>query len=211
MAAFQYASQERDNIISAFVNLIAIRGVEGLFEFDHDAYAEFRSRNGDLDEYVKTTFKDNARVYCSELGIEWIRPFSQRKLLCISGNLKKVLRTQTYSPDAGTTKREWLRLKLSQCIDPVFSVSVPVLKALDFVEDVDRELSELANEHEAMLERHRQENRDWERRKRENDSGQFESNTEYYKQEKECRQTLDAIKKGLFDPSEGGFKQYVHR
>ena len=210
MAAFQFASQERDNIISAFVNLIAIRGVEGLFEFVQHAYNEFYNRNGVLDDYVKTTFENNARVYCSELGIEWIRPFSQRKFQYIENNLKKVLRTQTYNPDA-MTKREWLRLKLSQCIDPVFRVSAPVLKAIDPLEDLDREVTELANEYEAMLERHTQEKVDWERRKRENDSGQYELNTEYYKKEKECREILDAIKKGLFEPSEGGFKQYVRR
>ncbi len=210
MAAFQFASQERNNIISAFVNLFAIKGVEGLIELDRVAYEEFRSLNGDIHEYVMTIIGNNARVYGSELDIEGFWPFSRRKYLFIISNLKKVLRAQAYSPDAGT-KREWLRLKLSQCIDPVFRVSAPVLKALEFVEDADRELAELGNEYEAMRKRHRQENQDWELRKRENDSGQFESNTEYYKKEKECRQTLDAIKKGLFDPSEGGFKQYVHR
>lgn len=151
---------ERARIISAYVDHFAARGVEGVFEHDGEEYTRLYEKYGDIDERLEKIWEENARVYCSELGIPWIRPFSASKFIFIEMNLLNALKTQRYVPGK-KTKREWLRKKLSECIDTVVAVSSNVLGRLDDEDAAIANEIQIQREHEKMLERHRREQAQW--------------------------------------------------
>lgn len=212
---------ERARIISAFVDFFAARAVGNIFDFDEDEYERLRKEHGDLDGYVQGIWTENARVYCSELGIPWIRPFTASKLHYIESRLVNALRTQRYTPGR-LTRREWLRKKLNECIDQIVMVISPVLPAMDDKDHIDAVGRSLENEYEvmrqsqqrekaAMLERHRQEEQEWGQRKNINDTDVGNVFKRLDRLKRACMEQLSDLGPALFDPSEAGFRQYISK
>ena len=195
---------ERARIISAYVDHFAARGVEGVFEADRTEYDCLYAKYGNIDERLEKIWEQNARVYCSELNIPWIRPFSAAKFIFIEMNLLNALKTQRYAPGK-ITKREWLRKKLSECIDTVVAVSSKVLGRLD---DED---AAIANNIQILreLERHRREQAQWAQKMAANEKTLKVLRKEMTTLRKACREQLSDFGTALFDLSEARFNQYV--
>ena len=199
---------ERARIISAYVDHFAAIRVEGVLEDDGAEYDRLYAKYGDIDERLEKIWEQNARVYCSELGIPWIRPFSSSKFIFIEMNLLNALKTQRYAPGK-KTKREWLRKKLSECIDTVVAVSSKVLGRLDDEDAAIANEIQIQREHEKMLERHRREQAQWAQKMAANEKTLKVLRKEMTTLRKACREQLSDFGTALFDLSEARFNQYV--
>jgi hypothetical protein len=199
---------ERARIISAYVDHFAARGVEGVFEADRTEYDRLYAKYGNIDERLEKIWEQNAHGYCSELNIPWIRPFSSSKFIFIEMNLLNALKTQLYEPGK-KTKREWLRKKLSDCIDTVVAVSSKVLGRLDDEDAAIANDRQIHREHEKMLERHRREQAECAQKMAENEKTLKVLRKEMTTLRKACREQLSDLGPALFDLSEARFNQYV--
>ena len=202
------AMAERARIISAYVDHFAARGVEGVFEDDRTEYDRLYAKYGDIDVRLEKIWEENARVYCSELGIPWIRPFSASKFIFIELNLLNALKTQRYTPGK-KTKREWLRKKLSECIDTVIIVSSQVLGRLDDEDAANKNDRQIQREHKEMLERHQREQAELAKKMAANEKTLKVLRKEMTTLRKACREQLSDLGLALFDVSEASFNQYV--
>tara|TARA_B110000008_G_scaffold28679_1_gene25731 strand:- start:12717 stop:13421 length:705 start_codon:yes stop_codon:yes gene_type:complete len=202
------AMAERARIISAYVDHFAARGIEGVLEDDGGEYTRLYEKYGDIDARLQKIWEENARIYCSELGIPWIRPFSSSKFIFLETRLLDALKTQRYTPGQ-QTKREWLRKKLNECIDAVVRASVWVLQEFDGEDAANAEARKLKAEYEAMISRHHKEQAAWNQRKHENDMRIKEVHEKLRPLRRACREQLSDLGPALFDSSEGRFAQYV--
>jgi hypothetical protein len=208
MFAVATNSRERARIISAYVDHFVARGVEGVLEDDGAEYERLYNKYGDIDARMEKIWAENARVYCSELGIPWIRPFTASKFIFLETHLLNALKTQRYTPGK-KTKREWLRKKLSECIDTVVVVCSPVLQEFDDEDAVEAEQHQIQREHKEMLERHRREQAEWTQKNAANKKKFQTVKEKMYKLRRACREQLSDLGAALFDPSEARFNQFV--
>jgi hypothetical protein len=206
----------RNNIISAFVELLQAEGVGELFDPNSDVSMQMCEEHRDLDDEEHRDLHDCLAKRCSldvveylkELRVAPISIFTVQMVTFLETMFRSVLRTQTYTALPSPT--EWLRTKIEMCIDAVFLSSSGLLYHMDEMLKRTSIGRKIQSDYKEMYKRHKKENELWGERKRlyHENSRKAEKQKEMLKQA--CRKNLSELGGAIFFSAEGRFTQYVH-
>lgn len=200
-------TRSRQAIISAFVDFFAARSINNLFDMDGEEYERQYEMNGDLTKQLHKKLRKHLPSYFQIINIPIKNNLSKNMLFDIEYVIAEALATQTYNTEK--TRREWLRLKLSQCIDSVLLMSAKVLSQLEKLVPVDKARNQLATDYNAMLARHQKELDKWKQRETQMEDQMKSVQAGLAEARKHRRETLANIGPTLFDATEARYSQYV--
>ena len=196
-------------IVQSLVDLFAAKEV-GVFEFDDAEYTRQYEQRGDLVKYTVRIFQANISEYYQSLGIRNIsnRISSTLFIRLIQPRLLSVMRLNQVKQSQ--TRREWIRKTLARCMDSVFYSLAPVIPVWQEKENLDRQSIALREEYK-RIEKCRQQEVDWNKRKSEQDKKRVEVEQQFQAAMKEARENIQAVQGSLFQSSEATFNQFVHK
>lgn len=201
-------TRSRQAIISAFVDFFAAMALGNIFDFDDEEYERQYETNGDLHKQLDNTMKQHLPKYFQLIHVPIRGDISQDMLRDIENVIVEAIATQTF--DQRQTRREWLRHKLTECIDQVVKASADVLKGLQQLIPVEKAGNQLARDYNAMIQRHEDELAKW-RQREANIADQTKTvHDQLTNVRMHRRETLAAIGPALFDPTEARYSQYVN-
>lgn len=201
-------TRSRQAIISAFVDFFAAMALGNVFDFNDEEYDRQYNTNGDLHKQLHNSLKQHLPKYFQLINANIRGDISKGMLRDIEYVIVETLTTQTF--DQRQTRREWLRHKLTECIDQVVKASVDVLKGLQQLIPVEKAGNQLVRDYNAMIQRHEDEVAKW-RQREANIADQTRTvHDQLTNVRMHRRDILVEIVPALFDPTEARYSQYVN-